>query len=169
MTEPTLVFNTPSAVADQTAQPEKSDADRMKEAIDHLNLAYEVIQQEAKPVIPTPQVLAERFNTGKPELHYVLTFPEALRGIARVTTYGSKKYAPYNYTKGAPASQSVSCALRHLMAWFAGEDIDSESGHSHLDHFIWNAARLAHEMATRPELDDRPHLLKGNGSASDET
>lgn len=103
--------------------------------------------------------LALRFNTGKPELHYCLTFPEALRGIARVTTYGSKKYALYNYTKGAPASQSIGCALRHLLAWMGGEDIDPESGQHHLDHFVWNAARLCDEMQRRPELDDRPHKV----------
>lgn len=113
--------------------------------------------------------LAQRFNSGKPELHYLLTFPEAMRGIARVTTYGSKKYALYNYTKGAPASESVSCALRHLLAWFSGEDTDPESGLCHLDAFVWNAARLTHEMATRPDLDNRPHVLMKQSSEADKT
>jgi hypothetical protein len=99
---------------------------------------------------------ALRHNEGKPTLHTALTFPEALRGVARVTAYGEKKYARFNYLKGAPASQSIDCALRHLLAWYNGEDKDAESGLNHLDHFAWNAMRLADEMQRRPELDDRP-------------
>lgn len=103
--------------------------------------------------------LALRYNTGKPTLHVNLNFPEALRGTARVTAYGEQKYARNNYLKGAPASQSVDCMMRHLEKWWNGENNDSESGLSHLDHFVWNAMRLANEMHTRPDLDDRPHIL----------
>ena len=105
---------------------------------------------------------ALRHNSGKPALHAALCFPEALRGNARVTAYGAAKYARYNFKKGAPASESVDCAMRHLLAWWNGEDTDPESGQSHLDHFVWNAMRLADELQgpMKAELDDRPSTPK---------
>jgi len=104
---------------------------------------------------------AMRFNNGKPELHYALTFGEALKGAARVGTFGANKYSAYNYMKGATASQSIGCLLRHLLAWFEGEDSDPESQLNHLDHFVWNAMRLSTEMkgSDKDELDDRPHKV----------
>jgi hypothetical protein len=100
---------------------------------------------------------ALRHNTGKPPLYYLLTFPEAMRGVARVSAYGEAKYARFNYLKGAPASESISCLMRHLLAWYNGEDVDPESGLNHLDAVSWNALRLTDELTRRPELDDRPN------------
>lgn len=108
---------------------------------------------------------ALRYNEGKPELHYLLTFPEALRAIARVSTCGARKYEAYNYLKGAPASESVGSALRHLLAWWGGENNDPESELHHLAHFAWNAIRLVDEVLSRkPGVDDRPQLVAGNPS-----
>lgn len=99
--------------------------------------------------------LAMRDNGGKPELCYALTFPEALKAIADVSTYGATKYERGNYLKGAPLSQSVNSLLRHLLLWWSGEDKDPESGHGHLAHVAWNALRLCQESIVRKDLDDR--------------
>lgn len=50
---------------------------------------------------------------------------------------GAEKYGPWNWrdTKVA-ASVYVSAILRHLNAWRSGEDLDPESGRSHLAHII---------------------------------
>ena len=112
-----------------------------------------VLEVVTEDFMEQPQAL--RHNGGKPELSYVLTFPDALREVARVSTYGADKYERGNYLKGAPLSQSVDCLLRHLLAWSQGEDTDPESGHSHLGHVVWNALRLCQESIVRPDLDDR--------------
>lgn len=125
---------------------------------------------------------ALRYNAGKPQVHFALTFPEAINGAARVSMYGSRKYALYNYLKGAPVSESLDCLMRHLMKWWMGEDRDTDpncpdcaardtsdpehlckkhSGLSHLDHAVWNMLRLADEAQRKPELDDRPHKMLG--------
>jgi hypothetical protein len=98
---------------------------------------------------------ADRFNNGKAELSYILTFPEALKGFASVCTYGGTKYTRGNYLKGAPLSQYMDCALRHLVAWNNGEDKDPESHCDHLAHFVWNALCLYEMSLTQPERDDR--------------
>lgn len=98
---------------------------------------------------------AQRYNEGKPELSYILTFPNALRGFARVCMYGAGKYDRGNYLKGAPLSQYMDCALRHLTAWNEGEEKDPESECDHLAHFLWNALCLYEMAQTQPERDDR--------------
>lgn len=61
-----------------------------------------------------------------------------LRGTALtvdVLTYGAKKYAPENWRKVEGWRwRYFGAALRHMVAWFAGEKIDPESGHHHLAH-----------------------------------
>lgn len=102
---------------------------------------------------------ALRFNQGKAQLSYVLSFPQALAGIARVCEYGAKKYTRWNYLlSGKDNSEYVDCLLRHLEQWFNGEDRD-ESGCHHLDHVAWNALALSEFVQNGTALDFRPHKV----------
>lgn len=105
-----------------------------------------------------PEVKALRYSAGKPQLAYALCFGPALRGVAKVAECGAAKYGRYNFRIGAPASESVDCALRHLLAYWEGVDTDPESNFHHLDHAIWNLMRLRSELETAPPgfSDDRP-------------
>ena len=49
------------------------------------------------------------------------------------------------------------CALRHLSAWQAGEDIDPESGCTHVALAMCNLRMLTLYSKTYPEGDDREH------------
>ena len=98
---------------------------------------------------------ALRYNTNKPELSYVLTYPEALKTLSAVQTYGATKYARGNYLLGSNWTQYVDSLLRHLTAFYAGEDIDPESGQPHTGHVLFNAMMLAQMFETRKDLDDR--------------
>lgn len=57
-----------------------------------------------------------------------------LREVAKVLTFGARKYAPNNWKKVTPPSRYFDAALRHLAAYEEGEDDDEESGLSHLAH-----------------------------------
>jgi len=61
---------------------------------------------------------------------------KALEGIAKIFTFGAKKYNDYNYKngKGLDWNRPFAACLRHLNAWNDGEDLDKESGKSHLYH-----------------------------------
>ena len=59
---------------------------------------------------------------------------EALEGITEVLAHGLKKYPPRNWENGADWSRYFSALLRHLFAWWRGENLDSETGKSHLNH-----------------------------------
>lgn len=103
---------------------------------------------------------ALRYNQDKPELSYILTCPNALREFAKVCEYGANKYARGNYLKGAPFSQYTDCALRHLLAWWNGEERDKESECLHLAHLLWNVLMLLEMSVSKPENDDRIHNHK---------
>ncbi len=62
--------------------------------------------------------------------------PQALEGIAKIFTFGAKKYNDYNYKNGEGLdwNRPYAACLRHLNAWNEGEDNDKESGQSHLYH-----------------------------------
>jgi hypothetical protein len=59
-----------------------------------------------------------------------------------------------NWRKGLPVSQIASSLQRHLWAYMEGEEVDSESGLSHLDHLLWNAVALVYNKE-KVLCDDR--------------
>ncbi len=60
---------------------------------------------------------------------------EALAPIVDVLTYGARKYAPENWRIVPDARRRYyAAAMRHMVAWWAGERNDPETGMSHLAH-----------------------------------
>ena len=81
---------------------------------------------------------AKTYDDGKPPL---ANLPIAgLNAVAAVMEYGHQKYGDYNnFRKGMEVLRNLSCALRHIFKFIAGEDNDPESKLPHLWHA---AARL---------------------------
>ena len=96
---------------------------------------------------------AQRFNDNKLMMNLVPV--SAVNSLARVLTYGAKKYDADNWRRGFNYSVPYACLMRHMMAFWDGEDIDPESGLSHLDHAIANLAMLIEFERECPHLDDR--------------
>ena len=96
---------------------------------------------------------AAKADTDKPRLDLVP--PEAMTAMGRVLTFGAAKYAARNWEQGMSWGRIVAALLRHLFAWIGGEDQDPESGFSHLDHVICNAAFLVTYEARGVGEDDR--------------
>jgi hypothetical protein len=59
---------------------------------------------------------------------------DAFRAIIKVLMFGAKKYAPRNWEKGMAWSRCYDALIRHMTAWWEGEDKDAETGFSHLWH-----------------------------------
>ena len=77
------------------------------------------------------------------KLRYELIPPKAIRELAKVLTYGAKKYAPNNWKKVRPfKSRYTGALLRHIELWRNGEKLDSESELSHLSHVLCNIVFL---------------------------
>lgn len=94
-----------------------------------------------------------KFDDDKPR--YDLIPPEALEGLAKVLTFGAKKYAPRNWEKGLTWGRVFAALMRHLWAWWRGEDKDSETGLSHLDHAACCIAFLQTYEVRHTGTDDR--------------
>lgn len=94
-----------------------------------------------------------KHDQGKPRLSLIPK--EALWSMGKALGYGEKKYGTHNFRNGLGYTRLVDAAMRHLTAWVNGEDLDNESGNSHLDHALASLAMLAFMVENKPELDDR--------------
>lgn len=71
-------------------------------------------------------------NRGKAPIDLLPSRP--LVAIAEVLAFGAHKYQPHNWRRGLPWPDTYSSLQRHLLAWNNGEDLDEETGKSHLAH-----------------------------------
>ena len=94
--------------------------DKMLETISSPNWREEV---------PTKFVKADDAKTRQDLLP-----PELLEETAKVLTFGAQKYSAHNWAQGASWSRYFSAMMRHMWAWWRGEDNDPETGFSHLAH-----------------------------------
>ena len=82
--------------------------------------------------------------------------PVALEQTAWVHKLGNDKYGPFNWRKtGVCATTYVSAIMRHLNAWRDGEDLDPESGISHIAHVATSCNILMDAAACGTLQDDR--------------
>jgi len=96
---------------------------------------------------------AIKYDGDKLPMHLLST--EALSQVAAVLQFGAEKYDAHNWRKGFIWSRTISAALRHMLAFNAGEDRDPESNLSHVAHAMCCLMFLLEFEKTHPELDDR--------------
>lgn len=96
---------------------------------------------------------AQKLDDGKPPMELLDT--GALEQIARVLAFGAGKYATHNWRKGMEWSRLVGATLRHILAWNDGEDVDPESGLSHLAHAACDLMFLLNYERTGVGVDNR--------------
>lgn len=97
-----------------------------------------------------------KFDGGKPPVDLVPA--EFVLSAARAFAYGAVKYSRHNWRGGMKYSRLFSSLQRHLLAWNEGEELDPESGLSHLDHAAASLAMLVSMVKHRTDLDDRHHI-----------
>ena len=85
---------------------------------------------------------ASRFNAGKPQWS-IVDF-KSLEPMVRVLEFGSVKYSRDNWKKGMPINEICDSLMRHLVAYMDGEELDPESGLSHIGHIQCNAMFLSY-------------------------
>jgi len=73
---------------------------------------------------------------------------------------GARKYGRHNYRAiGVRSSVYYDAAMRHLMAWWEGEEIDPDSGLSHITKAIATLTVLRDAQINEKVSDDRPPPL----------
>lgn len=97
----------------------------------------------------------ERIGASKPPLHLIPPSAEILESIAM--GLGAKKYQPYNWrTSQIRATIYIAAARRHLAQWLDGENVDAESGVTHLAHARACLGILIDAEVNGCLIDDRP-------------
>lgn len=70
---------------------------------------------------------------------------------------GARKYGRHNYrAMGVSATVYYDAALRHIMDWWEGEDIDLDSGLNHITKALTALMVLRDSMLMGNWIDDRP-------------
>lgn len=83
--------------------------------------------------------------------------PSAIHSLARAFADGARKYGPFNWReKTISSTVYYGAALRHLMAWYDGEDNASDSSLSHLDHALACIAMIIDGASVGKLNDNRP-------------
>lgn len=100
---------------------------------------------EHEPHGKKPTDPGAKFDAGKIRMGLVIHgFPNALREVGRVATYGAAKYSPNGWRHVPDGVERYTDAMyRHLLQEAAGDEIDAESELMHAAMAAWNAlARL---------------------------
>ena len=89
--------------------------------------------------------------------------PYAMEQTAWVHKFGASKYGIFNWrSTGVCASTYINAIMRHLNAWRDGEDLDPESGISHLAHIACSCNIMMDANYCEKLQDDRNKVLKTN-------
>jgi hypothetical protein len=96
---------------------------------------------------------ADRYNNDK--LVWSLADFDSLDEMIMVLQYGANKYAPNNWKKGLPYTETCDSLFRHMKYFLNGEDIDSESKLPHTGHILCNAMFLNYMWKYMKNFDDR--------------
>lgn len=115
-----------------------------------------MVRKVAKKKPASKRNLDEGVKYDDTKLRFDLLSPAANAGLAAVLTYGATKYAARNWEKGMEWGRVYAALQRHLNAFWAGEDIDPESGLPHLDHAACCIHFLSHYQKLEVGEDDRP-------------
>lgn len=114
-------------------------------------------RHQALPRTTVGPTFAVRADAGKTD--WSLMPWEAIEEINKVLEFGAKKYSSQNWRNGSGFSWTrvLSSLLRHTFAWARGEDLDKESGLSHLAHMGCNVIFLIYynRYSARYNNDDR--------------
>ena len=78
----------------------------------------------------------------KGKLELSLVNPELVKAVAEVRMYGTEKYGDSENWRKVEPKRYIDALYRHLLAYIEGNEVDEESGLSHLAHMACNISFL---------------------------
>jgi len=100
---------------------------------------------------------AMKHDDGK--IRYSLLVEEFIEELTRVRMMGAEKYDDWDWLNGLEYTRYMDAIRRHLKAFNVGEDVDPESGLSHLAHIACSAMFLYTFQKTGKGIDDRHGVM----------
>lgn len=118
-----------------------------------LSLTGVIESRATVNIIPSKEPTGIKHDQDKPDMSLLSNI--ALTEVAKVMTFGKRKYSAHNWRGGFTWGRPLAAAARHLFAFIGGEDKDPETGLSHLSHCICCLMFVLEFEQTHPQLDDR--------------
>jgi len=130
-----------------------------------IKYKYDLITEKTVPYMDKPGVInrskewpdeqqyADRHNKGKLEWDQI-DF-ESLEPLVEVLMFGETKYSRDNWKKGQLITELLGSLFRHVIAFQKGEDLDSESGKSHIGHAMCNLMFIQYVLNNHKNFDNR--------------
>jgi len=130
-----------------------------------IKYKYDLITEKTVPYMDKPGVInrskewpdkqqyADRHNKGKMEWDQI-DF-ESLEPLVEVLMFGETKYSRDNWKKGQLITELLGSLFRHIIAFQKGEDLDSESGKSHIGHAMCNLMFIQYVLNNHKNFDNR--------------
>lgn len=98
------------------------------------------VKKARVPKQTTDKDQSAKADMGKLELS--LVNPELVKAVAEVRMYGTEKYGDSENWRKVEPKRYVDALYRHLLAYIEGNEVDEESGLSHLAHMACNISFL---------------------------
>jgi len=106
------------------------------------------------------KALKEHSKDGVTKPQFSLIPQHAILEVAKVFTYGAKKYNAYNYSKGEKNITYTDAAMRHINQYLLGKDNDDETGLSHLAHAVSNLLMIIDNEIIGTNIEGRNGVYK---------
>lgn len=101
------------------------------------------VKKARVPKQATDDDQSAKADKGKLELS--LVNPQLVKAVAEVRMYGTEKYGDSENWRKVEPKRYVDALYRHLLAYIEGNEVDEESGLSHLAHMACNISFLLDE------------------------
>ena len=148
-----------SSVPDTLPDPKALQATVMARAVRDPNAPKLMLTEEQERQLKEQlNKAAVKFDQHK--LDWMILPYDALEEIVKVLQFGAAKYARGNYANGSGLEYTrvLNSLMRHILAFARGEDIDPETGLSHMAHAGCNVLFLLHYIKNPEKFstnDDR--------------
>lgn len=121
--------------------PKALQATVMAQAVPVPNAPKIMLTEEQEKQLITKAV---KFDNDK--VDWMILPYDALEEIVKVMEFGAKKYARGNFAsgEGLEYTRVLNSLMRHILAFSRGEDLDPETGISHMAHAGCNVLFLLH-------------------------
>jgi hypothetical protein len=128
------------------------------------NIRETLTQAGVKFSEPTTKVSNPKDVIGSKKVPMSCVPAGVMAEVAVAMFEGTTKYGRHNYRAvGVRASVYYDAAMRHLMRWWEGEDLDPDSGVSHVVKAMTSLLVLRDAMHNDKMTDDRPPILQDVG------
>lgn len=130
-----------SAVPDMLPDPKALQATVMAQPVHIPNAHKFMLTEEQERELKETAV---KFDNDK--VDWMILPYDALEEIIKVMEFGARKYARGNFAsgEGLEYTRVLNSLMRHILAFSRGEDLDPETGISHMAHAGCNVLFLLH-------------------------